>query len=145
MTNIVEIIKSDYFMEPYVRSFREAYRWNLVMCSTGPAVFTGSAREVFFQDPDVKIKVTATDFKDYGGRFKAVSTRPSEVKGHYMNMHHAKDDGKTGLLKEYKEEERWMRSNSRSWRKRPYKVTMASRFTSWRMAKNEVFHRGTPS
>ena len=104
MTNIVEIIKSDYFMEPHVRSFREAFRWNLVMCSTGPAVFTGSAREAYFLDPDVKIKVTATDFKDYGGRFKAVSTRPSEVKGHYMNMHHAKDDGNKGLLKEYKRE-----------------------------------------
>jgi hypothetical protein len=104
MHNIVEIIRSDYQMNPYVRSFKEAYTWNLVMCSTGPAVFTGSAREVFFEDPTVKVKLANTDFKDYGGKFKAVSTRPSEVKGHYMNMGRG-SKAAVGLLKDYAKEE----------------------------------------
>ena len=103
MHNIVEIIRSDYQMNPFVRSFKEAYTWNLVMCSTGPAVFTGSAREVFFEDPDLKVKLASTDFKDYGGKFKAVSTRPSEVKGHYMNM--GRGNQAHGLLKAYAKEE----------------------------------------
>lgn len=103
MQNIVEIIRSDYHMNPYVRSFRDAYTWNLVMCSTGPALFTGSAREVQFEDPEIKFKLASTDFKDYGGRFKAVSTRPSEVKGHYMNM--GKTNHAHGLLREYVTEE----------------------------------------
>lgn len=32
-------------------------------------------------------KLAATDFKDYGGRFKAVSNRPRDNPHHYMNMH----------------------------------------------------------
>ena len=38
-------------------------------------------------------KLAATDFKDYGGRFKAVSNRPRDNPNHYMNMHKNKWHG----------------------------------------------------
>ena len=50
------------------------------------------------------MQLASTDFKDYGGKFKAVSTRPRDVKDHYMNMgtRDGKDDKPdAGLLREY--------------------------------------------
>jgi len=38
-------------------------------------------------------KLAATDFKDYGGRFKAVSNKPKDNPNHYMNMHKNKWHG----------------------------------------------------
>ena len=63
------------------------FRWNLIMCSTGPSMFTASARETIFLHPNTSYKLANTDFKDYGGKFKAVSTRPRDNPSHYMNMH----------------------------------------------------------
>ena len=50
LENAVEIIKSHYQMDPMVRHMKTDFRWNLVMCSTGPSLLTASAREVVFEN-----------------------------------------------------------------------------------------------
>ena len=40
MENIVEIIKSEYLREPYLRHLRLQHRWVLIMCATGMKLHT---------------------------------------------------------------------------------------------------------
>lgn len=35
LQNAVEIIRHEYFKDPVLRHLKAAYRWQLVMCSTG--------------------------------------------------------------------------------------------------------------
>jgi hypothetical protein len=95
--NIVEIIKHEYFHDPVLRHLRAAYRWQLVMCSTGPSLFTASAREVIFDHPDVPYTLAPDDFRDHGGKFKAIRIKISEDRSHYMH----KDNLRKGLLASY--------------------------------------------
>ena len=71
------------------------------LCTLGPSLLTSTAREVILRDSKVKYKLAATDFKDYGGRFKAVSTPVKNDPKHYMN---AMQNKNMRLLREYKEE-----------------------------------------
>ena len=73
-----------YVRAPVVRHLHTVFRWNLVMCSTGPSLLTASAREVLLNHPDTSVRIASTDFRDYGGKFKAVSTRAGDVSDHYM-------------------------------------------------------------
>eukprot|EP01038_Epipyxis_sp_PR26KG_P008516 gene8516-11513_t len=95
MKNAVEIIKHEYFKESVMRSHKEAYTWEAIMCATGPSLLTASAREVLLMDmPGVTYRLANNDFKDYGGKFKAVYVPVKNDPAHYMNM-------KTVLLSEY--------------------------------------------
>ena len=75
-----------------------------IITTIGPSLLTGTARELVLQDtegqhvPKVSYKLAHNDFKDYGGRFKAVSNRPKDDPKHYMN---ALQNQKTELLSSY--------------------------------------------
>jgi mannosyltransferase OCH1-like enzyme len=97
MENIVEVLKHEYIRDPVIRDLRHGYRWMCVMCSTGPSMLTASAREVVFENPpNLVYKLVATDFRDYGGKFKAVQTRQDSK--HYTKQFQS---GKISLLSSY--------------------------------------------
>mmetsp|Transcript_58362 Transcript_58362/g.114773 ORF Transcript_58362/g.114773 Transcript_58362/m.114773 type:complete len:396 (-) Transcript_58362:190-1377(-) len=86
MKNAVEIITHEYHRDSVMRSLNAAFRWEAIMCATGPSLLTASAREVALKElPKVSYKLAHTDFKDFGGRFKAVSTPVKNDPKHYMN------------------------------------------------------------
>ncbi|KAJ1437647.1 hypothetical protein B484DRAFT_445043 [Ochromonadaceae sp. CCMP2298] len=86
MKNAVEIIKHEYHVDSVMRSLNAAFRWEVVMCATGPSLLTGSAREVVLAGtPDAAFRLAHNDFKEYGGRFKAVSKQVKHDPKHYMN------------------------------------------------------------
>ena len=68
------------------------------MCATGPSLLTATAREIVLNDNNNQItyKLAHNDFKEYGGRFKAVSTPVKNDPKHYMNTMN-----KLELLSEY--------------------------------------------
>jgi hypothetical protein len=52
---------------------------------------TSSAREVIFENPPgLTYKLANVDFRDYGGKFKYITTRIRDNPKHYMNMHNNK-------------------------------------------------------
>jgi hypothetical protein len=67
----------------------------------GPSLLTASAREVILRQPNVSYRLAAVDFKDYGGRFKAVYVPVKSDPKHYMNMHKKKN---SYFLSEYQPE-----------------------------------------
>jgi mannosyltransferase OCH1-like enzyme len=86
MKNAVEIIKHEYTSDTVMRSLNAAFRWEVVMCATGPSLLTASAREIVLaRAPDAEFRLAHTDFKEYGGRFKAVSKQVKHDPTHYMN------------------------------------------------------------
>jgi len=86
MANAVEIITHEYHSDSVMRSLNAAFKWEAVMCATGPSLLTASAREVALKEiPGVTYKLAHNDFKEYGGRFKAVSTPVKNDAKHYMN------------------------------------------------------------
>lgn len=103
MENLVDVIRHEYFYDPVIRHLHAAPRWSLVMCSTGPSLFTASAREIIFENPlgAIQYKLADVDFRDFGGRFKAVRVRVVDNPKHYMNMHKKKS---MGLLHDYFED-----------------------------------------
>ena len=91
MENIVEIIAHEHRRDAVLRDLKFAHKWAVIMCSTGPSVFTGSAREVVLRDGSVSYKLAREDWRDYGGRFKAIYVPVRNQKDHYMNR--KKSDG----------------------------------------------------
>lgn len=86
MENAVEIIQHEYHRDSVMRSLNAAFRWEAIMCATGPSLLTATAREIALKDlPGVTYKLAHNDFKEYGGRFKAVSTPVKNDPKHYMN------------------------------------------------------------
>jgi hypothetical protein len=97
MENAVEIIRHEYHRDSVMRSLNAAFHWEAIMCATGPSLLTATAREIALKDlPDVTYKLAHTDFKEYGGRFKAVSTPVKNDPKHYMNT-----QNKWNLLSSY--------------------------------------------
>ncbi len=86
MHNAVEIIRGEFMRDSVLRSLNAAYYWEAIMCSTGPSLLTASAREVIIHNPSVSYRLANVDFKDYGGKFKAVYTPVKNDPNHYMNM-----------------------------------------------------------
>jgi len=104
LSNVVEVIRTTYLREPVVRHLATSYRWNLVMCSTGPSLLTATARQVLFEaggEAQAGMRMTGKDYKEYGGKFKAVSTRVSEQDNHYMK--NLQQDKGLALLRDYAE------------------------------------------
>jgi hypothetical protein len=60
-------------------------------------LLTASAREVILRQPNISYRLAGVDFKDYGGRFKAVYVPVKNDPKHYMNS-------KKKLLSEYQPE-----------------------------------------
>lgn len=105
--NVVAVVRAAYRREPVVRHLAASYRWNIVMCSTGPSLLTATARAVLFAAGDggaaaAGLRVSGGDFHGYGGKFKAVSTRPSQQADHYMRT--LDQDKDLGLLRTYEPE-----------------------------------------
>ncbi len=46
LENVVEIIRHEYLMDPVMRNLWTEFRWQSIMCSTGPSMMTASARQV---------------------------------------------------------------------------------------------------
>lgn len=91
LTSVVEVIHHEYIRDSVLRHLKGAYRWQLVMCATGPSVLTASARELVIDNSsDFTYKLAGKDFGNYGGKFKAVTIKVANDPNHYMNMHKKK-------------------------------------------------------
>jgi mannosyltransferase OCH1-like enzyme len=100
--NAVEIIRQEYLSDSVLRSLTGAYRWEAIMCATGPSLLTATAREVILQDlPGVTYKLANVDFKDYGGKFKAVYVPVKNDPTHYMHKMTGKLGSSPNLLSNY--------------------------------------------
>jgi mannosyltransferase OCH1-like enzyme len=86
MANAVEILQHEYRRDTVMRFLNAAFKWEAVMCATGPSLLTSTAREeVIKNTPGSTLKLAHNDFKDYGGKFKAVNTPVKNDPKHYMN------------------------------------------------------------
>lgn len=100
--NAVEIIRHEYLSDSVLRSQSGAFRWEAIMCATGPSLLTASAREVILKDiPGVTYKLAQNDFRDYGGKFKAVYVPVKNDPSHYMHKMTGKLGSSPNLLKSY--------------------------------------------
>jgi hypothetical protein len=119
MINAVDILKHEHAQDSVLRSLAYAHRWSAIMCATGPSLMTASAREVILHENDsadgmisstdttlrgarFTYKLLSTDFKDFGGRFKAVAMPVKNDPAHYMNL--MKGSKALSLLRDYQPE-----------------------------------------
>lgn len=85
MKNAVNIIKHEYFQDSVLRSMNTMHRWEAIMCATGPSLLTASAREMVLRnDQKFTYKLANLDFRDYGGKFKAIYMPVRNDPNHYM-------------------------------------------------------------
>jgi hypothetical protein len=106
LKNAVEIIGREYQRDSVLRSLHTSFAWEVIGCATGPSLVTGTARELAFLLGDsFKYRLGGPDFKQYGGKFKAVHMPVKNDPNHYMrNMNRGKG-GHTDLLISYLPEE----------------------------------------
>jgi hypothetical protein len=99
--NSVEIIVEEYHRDSVLRSLHTSHAWEIIGCATGPTLFTATARELAFKHgKDFQYRLGGADFRDYGGRFKAVHMPVRNDPNHYMrNMN--RHGGHTDLLVSY--------------------------------------------
>ena len=79
LQNIVEVIRAEYLRRPLVYMMNTEPRWKIVMCATGPTIFSGTIRHHFviaasnrstgFKNSP-KIRFISNDYKEFGGIFK---------------------------------------------------------------------------
>eukprot|EP01039_Chlorochromonas_danica_P000548 gene548-589_t len=100
MKNAVDIIKHEYFQDSVMRSLNTMYRWESIMCATGPSLLSGTAREMVLEAKvPFTYKLAGLDFRDYGGKFKAFHMPVKNDPNHYMrNM---QNKGGSRLLSHY--------------------------------------------
>ena len=100
--NAVEIIRHEYLSDSVLRSQSGAFRWEAIMCATGPSLLTATARDIILKDiPGVTYKLAHNDFRDYGGKFKAVYVPVKNDPSHYMHKMTGKLGSSPNLLKSY--------------------------------------------
>jgi hypothetical protein len=100
MKNAVEIIKREYFSDSVLRSMNTMFCWEAIMCATGPSLLTATAREMVRDGSNgFTYKLANLDFKDYGGKFKAIYVPVKNDPNHYMRNMGKR--GQSQLLKEY--------------------------------------------
>lgn len=113
MKNIVEVLRHEYLMDPVMRDLKFAFKWMSVMCATGPYLMTASAREVIMENPPgLKYKLANCDFRDYGGKFKAIRVLLRNDPNHYMNK---LEKGQIRLLSSYMPEPPVTKEQLKSW------------------------------
>jgi mannosyltransferase OCH1-like enzyme len=66
--NAVEIIKHEFLSDSVLRSLSGAFKWEAIMCATGPSLLTATARAVILASPPppggVSYKLAGVDFRD---------------------------------------------------------------------------------
>lgn len=120
LKNAVEVLKHEYMQDSVLRSLHAAYRWEVVMCATGPSILTGSARSFVLSDTlmlNTTLRIAASDFKDFGGRFKAVASAPKKNPKHYMNL--LERDKSSGIMKQYMPEPELTKEKLAEWQNQP--------------------------
>lgn len=105
LTNIVDLIKNEYFLASQIHMMKYDVRWKKCMCSTGPSMLTASMREYFLPlllqqhitaasqnrslmplQLDVnECRIIHKDYVDFGGNFKFVRGHLNET-NHYMHI-----------------------------------------------------------
>lgn len=115
MKNAVEIIRQEFFRESVLRSLYTAHAWEIIGCATGPSLLTATARELVL-DPSAhfKYRLGGADFKNYGGKFKAVHIPVKNDPNHYMKTMNRKG-GHTDLLTDYLPEKMPTKEQLASW------------------------------
>lgn len=112
MHSIVELIKLEYLRQTVVTVNFWEPKWKLVMCVTGPAMFTASIRKAYLEHhyhPAVEgsgprrignatdrlhapyVRVEQRDFHDFRGQFKLVRGRGHSQENHYMHTMQFRD------------------------------------------------------
>ena len=79
LANIVTVIRGEYQRQPLVYMMNTEPRWKIVMCATGPTIFTATIRHYFataasnrssgYKDPP-DIRFVSNDYHEFGGIFK---------------------------------------------------------------------------
>lgn len=79
ISNIVAVIRAEYLRAPLVFMMNTEPRWKIVMCTTGPTMFSATIRNYFavaasnkssgFIDPP-PIRFISNDYHEFGGIFK---------------------------------------------------------------------------
>ena len=105
LTNVVETIRLEYLRQSVLYIGYYEPKWKLVMCATGPSIFTSSLLEMLVEDSiqntsatKLSIRLVQSDFRDYYGQFKVQSA------------HYYKPDSKVGHKNNYVSPEHYMRS-----------------------------------
>lgn len=119
MGSIVELIKLEYLRQTVVTVNFWEPKWKLVMCTTGPAMFTASIRKAYLKyhyypgegngprrignatktlDAPY-VRVEQRDFNAFRGQFKLVRGRGQSQENHYMHTMQFRD---RLLLRNYK-------------------------------------------
>ena len=96
LTNIVEAIRLEYLRQSILYMGYYEPKWKLVMCATGPCIFTSTVLEMLVEDSirnssatKLSIRLVQSNFRDYKGHFK-------EDSAHYYNK-----DNKVGESNNY--------------------------------------------
>ena len=114
MKNAVEIIRREYFSDSVLRSMNTMFCWEAIMCATGPSLLTATARELVRDgSKGFTYKLANLDFKDYGGKFKAIYVPVKNDPNHYMRNMGKR--GQSQLLKEYLPEQPVSSELLKSW------------------------------
>lgn len=119
LKNLVEIIIQEYKRDSVLRSLNTAHAWEIIGCATGPSMLTGTARELVIRLGDkFKYRLGGADFRNYGGRFKAVHMPVRNDPNHYMrNMN--RRGGHTDLLTHYLPEQMVTEEQLKVWQGKP--------------------------
>lgn len=110
LTNLVELIKYEYFNRPVVFEALRESRSHNVECVTGPRMMTATFREMMIENlysqGNYSIRVIGTDFEPVGGTYKIQGFSPYSKSGQeykhystYLKRH------KINLLREYNHHE----------------------------------------
>jgi mannosyltransferase OCH1-like enzyme len=114
MKNAVDVIKHEYFSDSVLRSMNTMFSWEAIMCATGPSLLTGTAREMVRNGAKgFTYKLASLDFKDYGGKFKAIYVPVRNDPNHYM--HKMGKRGQSELLTSYRPDEPVTHETLLSW------------------------------
>ena len=79
LTNVVTVIRGEYLRAPLVFMMNTEPRWKIVMCATGPTMFSATIRNYFAVAVSNKssgfaypppIRFISNDFHEFGGIFK---------------------------------------------------------------------------
>eukprot|EP01031_Cornospumella_fuschlensis_P024212 gene24212-29281_t len=98
LENIVEIIRRDYFQLPAVYILHSEPRWKMIICTTGPDVWTTTIWEMYLRKDPLPMRVmVGRDFQEYDAQFKLkeakhyrnrTGTHYYGMREYYLTSHH---------------------------------------------------------
>eukprot|EP01039_Chlorochromonas_danica_P006269 gene6269-6911_t len=92
LENMVEIIRQDYFQTPAVYLLHTEPRWKMVICATGPDLWTATIAEQYLMNATSTMKnmrvLAKHDFIEYDGYYKLKEAKhyKKRLASHYYNM-----------------------------------------------------------